>query len=78
MAAASSLSPSRSRSAPARRSSPPPAGRSPRSLRRQRFPRMDTGCCSVVATIARHSVRCCTVTNAFSCFSATAELQRQE
>uniref|UniRef100_A0A0E0N4U4 Uncharacterized protein n=1 Tax=Oryza rufipogon TaxID=4529 RepID=A0A0E0N4U4_ORYRU len=38
---------------------------------------MDTGCCSVVATIARHSVRCCTVTNAFSCFSATAELQRQ-
>uniref|UniRef100_A0A0E0AMD6 Uncharacterized protein n=1 Tax=Oryza glumipatula TaxID=40148 RepID=A0A0E0AMD6_9ORYZ len=33
---------------------------------------MDTGCCFVVATIARHSVPSCTVTDAFSGFSATA------
>ena len=33
---------------------------------------MDTGCCFVVATIARHSVPSYTVTDAFSGFSATA------
>ncbi|BAT04234.1 Os08g0198250 [Oryza sativa Japonica Group] len=37
-----------------------------------RFPRMDTDCCFVVATIARHNVPSCTVTDAFSGFSATA------
>uniref|UniRef100_A0A0E0BB48 Uncharacterized protein n=1 Tax=Oryza glumipatula TaxID=40148 RepID=A0A0E0BB48_9ORYZ len=48
-----------------------------------RFPRMDTGCCSVIATIARHSVPSCTITNAFSGISANvksgvkSELQRQ-
>uniref|UniRef100_A0A0D3HE77 Uncharacterized protein n=1 Tax=Oryza barthii TaxID=65489 RepID=A0A0D3HE77_9ORYZ len=69
--------------APARRSSAPPAGHSPRSRRRRRFPRMDTGCCSVIATIARHSVPSCTITNTFSGISANvksgvkSELQRQ-
>ncbi|BAT01205.1 Os07g0423550 [Oryza sativa Japonica Group] len=92
-AAASSLSSSRSPSAP----SSSPAARLPaaRMLRWPaapcavgggeptwmfccaRFPRMGTGCCFVVTTIAKHSVPSCTVTNAFSGFIAAAELQRQ-